>query len=345
MSLLNPNLTVACSCGWETLTDLDKECEIGWSKTTDLDVICEVEWEKTTDLDKECESSWEKTINQDVICEVEWEKTTDLDKECEVEWSRLVFLDVPCEVGWTKGTVVDVICNTEYNEYEIVIGPVSSLGCETAWISTESIIMIKDDVTLIRVSDSQPIAIDSANCGIDINSWCWSFSANVLSRDDANYVRPTGSGPVEVKLSINEYFWHFIVEDMSENYGYGDGSYTIRGRSPSAVLAKPYAVLQTKTWDSVTYPLGVNAQQITGTELTPKGWFQDWNVVDWNIPGDIYSVKDKTIIEICAEVVQAAGGVIMTRGGIPTSEAYEKRLIFYYRYPTSPKNFGIIVPD
>ena len=372
MSLLNPNMIVPCSCSWSTSVSLDTDCESAWAKTVAKDVQCESAWERSIPIDKQCnsawskaltvdllcESAWEIALSIDVLCESGWDIATPIDKQCESAWSRVLFVDVNCqsawsrglfvdvlcESGWNIGNVIDVICQAEYDEDKVIIGPTPQ-GCESAWIATGSVIMIKNDVTLIRVSDGQKINILSASVSTDIDSWTWNFSAICNTRVDAEYARPTGQGPIEVRLNINEYYWHFWVEQISENYEYGNGTYNIQGRSPSCSLAKPYAILQTKTWDSTSYPLGINAQQITGYELDAEGWFQDWNVVDWNIPGDIYSVKDKTIIDICSEVVKASGGVMMTKGGFPLSETYEKRMIFNYRYPTSPKNFDSITPD
>jgi hypothetical protein len=243
---------------------------------------------------------------------------------------------------WTIFQILDVICVESFEIQPPV--PNFTKNCIIPWLSSLGVIIVNQDVVLIRVSDGQEIKILGASVDGDMDSFVWRFSAQPASRAMVNYLRPAGA-PVEVQLVVNQYLWRFLVESISEEYQHGDSVYKIQGRSPSCVLARPYSALITKLYDSGGYPIGIDAQQIVTGELGGTGWSQDWDIIDWHVPPDIYSVQDADKMSIIADVAKAAGGFIMTKGGFTPSEPYDKQLHFQYRYKVSPKNIALATPD
>ena len=60
-----------------------------------------------------------------------------------------------------------------------------------------------------------------------------------------------------------------------------------------------------------TYRNPIYAQQIATEVLRPTGVDLDgWTMVDWLIPGDVYSLTDKTPIAVLQELAQTAGGFV-----------------------------------
>jgi len=333
---LNP-LESTCSSSWEDATPLDVECESSWDRLNPLDSTCSSTWEISTPLDKECELPWEISAPLDKECELPWEISTPLDRECELLWIITTPLDRECELPWLGLTPVDVVCEADNSSK-----PEESVGillCELPWFAARSYIVIQQDVIFRRVSDSQAIKLLDCSVRTDINSFAWSISGRVASRDDIAYIRPA-SGPVETELVVNGYTWRFWIENTTDNYGYSSGgAYAFTGTSPSVELAKPYDVPVTKVYGLT------QAQQIVNVELLGTGWAWDWEIMDWIIPADVFSVNELTKMEILSRIAKAVGGFVNTKGAFPDGTPYEERLVFKYKYPVSPKNWSGETPD
>lgn len=176
-----------------------------------------------------------------------------------------------------------------------------------------SFYIVMNTVTLTRVADSVPIPIESMSIGTDMDSWCWSLSANLRRKVDLDLVRPSGGAPVEVEANINGNVFRFVVESYGDDRAYGKYAYSIQGRSVGALLAAPYSAPQ-----SILHSSQLTAAQIVTAALEYTGFTQDWQLTDWLVPGNTYSVTNKTTMQQLLTVAQAAGGVVHTHPSTKT---------------------------
>jgi len=184
---------------------------------------------------------------------------------------------------------------------------------------------------LKRVSDNAPVEIHSMELSADIESWCWSFSASVPEASLA-LVTPLAD-PVEVEAEINGFQWVVLVESWSESAAFGKRAYTIRGRSVSAVLADPYAVLQSGNNAAVT-----NAQQLANEQLLNTGWTLDWGIVDWLVGAGALSYSNSSPVKTIQQIVEAAGGRLI-------SNRTAKELLAIPRLHSVPWSWAAATPD
>jgi hypothetical protein len=332
-------LDSSCETSWEQLDILDSDCETSWTQLNTLDSDCETSWTQLNALDSDCETSWEQLEILDKTCISPWIQNIPLDTSCILPWIQVTPLDSDCILPWVRVTPLDELCVIDMSG-NIPDVDTKTLFCEFPWFAARSVIVVQQSVLFKRVSDSQEIKLMGCTIQTDIDSFNWTISGRVASKVDMGYIRPT-AGPVETQLTVNGYTWNFLVENVNDNYTYqSGGNYSFNGTSPSVVLASPYDTPVTKIYTSPT-----QAQQIVNSELTGTGWAWDWNIIDWAIPADVFSVNNQTIMEIISTIAKAAGGFVNTKGGFPDGDPYEERLIFKYRYPTSPKNWGVTSPD
>ena len=326
---MNPNMCVSCAIFFGELDGINNGCSCSWDQFDIADSSCEFIFNQSTPCD--------------VGCIIPWHQATPCDVGCIIPWHQATPCDVGCAILWHQATPCDAVCLAKP-----YVGPPWIIpSCGIQWLVAESIIMIVQDCYLKRVSDNQDIKFLASRVSIDVDSYLWSFEAVIASREDLAYVRPTSAGPIEVEHGINQYIFRFIVEEAEDSYQFGPGAYTIRGRSLTAGISDPYDKKVTKNWTALT-----NANDICDDEMSAiavgnpaNGFTIDWDITNWNVDADIYSVQDATKLDIISEIATAAGGRIMTKSGFKVGDPYLKQILVYYRYPYSPKTWGVQAVD
>jgi len=171
-----------------------------------------------------------------------------------------------------------------------------------------------------------PIDLVAASISIDEGSVYYSGNFTL-----ANYLE----GPL---FNINTPFvfdmygeeYHFIVDskefrkpEFSDGTG-PDLQVVLSCLSPAVQLAAPRATNITKTWTTTT------ARAIAEEVLA--GFPMDWQILDWPISNNLYSVTDKSPIDIVKELVAAVGGLVES---LPDGS-----LVVRYKFPVSVPLFG-----
>lgn len=172
-------------------------------------------------------------------------------------------------------------------------------------------IFIMNEISLKRVSDDVEIEIQSANVSIDKNSWCWAFSGSI-PKSELHKVRPGGTGPVEVELSVNGYQWRFIIESYNENKQFANTTVAIQGRSVTALLDAPYAAVRSYTEVGASY-----ARTLAENELTRNGeassFTLNWQLIDelgWLIPANVFNYANLTPVTAIKAIAESVGGYV-----------------------------------
>lgn len=346
---------VTCESSFTGASDLDAPCKVPWNNSTPLDfgctspylvgdsaldLGCKVPWNANSILDDPCKIPWGIMDQLDSPCKIPWEQMTPLDDTCKIPWEMTTPLDIDCIAPWLTATPLDGFCKIDTTQNQEENDGVKVFNCKIPWRAVRSYIVTTNNITFKRVSDDQEINLLNCTIGTDINSFGWSISGAVATRIDAGYIRPV-RGPVETELVLNGYTWRFFVENISDSYEYrAGGGYSFNGISPSVELAKPYDKPVTKVYTGAT-----QAQQIVNGEIASEGWAWDWNIIDWAIPANVFSVNNMSKAEIISTIAKAVGGFVNTKGGFPDGTPYEKRLTFNYRYPTTPFDWSTTAAD
>ena len=163
------------------------------------------------------------------------------------------------------------------------------------------------------------IAIDLLSFGIktDKNSYCWQGSIDITPKDYAKIKAkldvPRGSEPL-INAVINGLPVSFIAEDHQRNRQFANHTHSISGRSITARLGADYALSQGGLIDQASFVSQIAAQQLNGLSVSVL----DWDIADWLVPADTYSVAGKTPIAVIADIAKAGGGFVTSDLSQPT---------------------------
>ena len=174
--------------------------------------------------------------------------------------------------------------------------------------------MITNTITA-ELEDGQALNLLDASILADITGFCWQFSATLYPDDFAKLqmdAREHGNECV-VKISVNGELWVFMAEDYSDNRQFGRKTYTVQGRSLTAKLGADYAKTQNGTINRALY-----ARQIADMVLDLLPFIVgNWQIPDWFVPENAYSITDQTPLGVLGDIARAAGGFIESDKALP----------------------------
>ncbi len=191
---------------------------------------------------------------------------------------------------------------------------------------------VLNQALLTRLPERTPIDVASITLATDVDSFCWSLSATLNSVAALDLLRP--GAPVDVEVNINGHVWIMQVERWNEGRRFSGGDRSVTGRSLSAALATPAGPIITRT----------ETQQRTAVQLAEaalediSGWTLDWDIVDWLVPGNLWSCNEQTPIQIIQGITEAGAGFVQ-------SHQSEQVLQILPRYAVMPWLWASATPD
>lgn len=208
-------------------------------------------------------------------------------------------------------------------------GPGDGTG-ESLIIPVQRVYIVVNEVMLLRADDGTSIPTTSLSVAFDCDSWLPTFSANIHeSARDAVMPDP---GPVEVVVYINDTEFRFFVEKVQRNRQFGQRTVSIAGRGIACELDAPFAAASQHTnLQSMT------AQQLIDAALTNSGYTQAWNITDWLVPAEAFSLHG-TPAAVAGNVAEASGSVLAADWAL-------RRLAMKPRYPVKPWDWGTATPE
>ncbi|UOO93574.1 hypothetical protein [Vitreoscilla stercoraria] len=161
--------------------------------------------------------------------------------------------------------------------------------------------------TITASVDGTNIQVLNASLKTDMDGFCWQGSISLYVDDFAiiNMDRRERGNEAKITLNINGESFVFLAEDYSDNREFGQKTYTVTGRSEAAKLGNDYARTRSGTITSDLY-----ARQIADAQIEFLPFTLEWNMVDWLVPSNSYSLTDKTPMDALMDIAQAAGGFV-----------------------------------
>lgn len=206
----------------------------------------------------------------------------------------------------------------------------------TVVVPIRSVYMTVNTATLKRVSGNIELPTYSMSLTIDTDSWTWSFSASLPASTQANLEPDNDGTPVELEAIINGVSYRVLAESLSRERTFPNATIRVSGRGKSALLAEPYAPVQ-----SFTNTIDRTAQQLMADVLTdngvPIGWSVDWQITDWLVPAGVWNHRS-AYMDALTTIASAAGAYIQPH---PT----DATLRVLARYPTAPWDWSGVTPD
>ena len=167
----------------------------------------------------------------------------------------------------------------------------------------------------------------SVSC--DENSYCFSFSGAVATKTDWDLCVPDAE--ITIIINTTKTIVLIIDERARQRSELGSTSYTVKGRSKTSRLDFPHADSITDKYASTT------AKTIIKAMADIESITLDYDVSDWNIPKDTFSVDEQSPLSIIKTLAVAINAVVQTKEN--------GDLWIRYLYPYSPTTFDSVTED
>ncbi len=177
--------------------------------------------------------------------------------------------------------------------------------------------IVLNTASLVRLPDRTEIPATRLTVSTDVDSWCWSLSANLVGPDFWDLVKPD-SGIITVEAAINSKIWQFVLDWPPFSREFAHMSGRVYGRSRSALLDAPHTLNS-----SGVEAKPRNARQLAEQALLNTGWALQWDLVDWLVPGGLYAWEG-TPIQQLIRIVSAVDGCLYTDPATSTITAYPR---------------------
>nr|WP_218948596.1 hypothetical protein [Acinetobacter sp. YH12126] len=171
---------------------------------------------------------------------------------------------------------------------------------------------IVNNLSAERLDNGEPIKVINGTYSCSRSTWCWSYSITV-AHTEKEKLQPINSQPVILKLIINGFEHHVLLETETETIKFANKSYTYDGRSITAINAAEYAAKRSFIQDNERTSVQLVQAEIdrsqSGTEL-------DWKLIDdvgWIVPVESLSYAELAPMDAIKQVVEAGGGFIFSQ--------------------------------
>jgi hypothetical protein len=203
----------------------------------------------------------------------------------------------------------------------------------------KKVYLIMNSLSIKDVDTNTPLDVTNVGISLDIDSYCWTFTGTLYGEASLALVQPDSNGMKDITVTINGHTWIFSVYSYVSDEKFPTQKYTITGKSRTIYMTSPFA--PTSTYTNL---VATTAAQWASYVLQNTGFSLDWStgtdadLPDWAIPAGALSYTDKTPAQIIAQIVTAAGGVM-----IPAMAADSWTI--QPRYTVAPWNWDGITGD
>lgn len=203
-------------------------------------------------------------------------------------------------------------------------------------IPIQEIYQVINTFSLVRADTGQPVEALEFSASLDADSWGWSWSATVPTRQMSRVRSPQLGEFVELIATLNGTALRLVVERLTRTRQFGASSLKISGRGRAAWLSEPHAPIIT-----VLNTEARTAQQLLNDALTvngvPLGWMVDWQLNDWSVPAGLWSYTG-TYIGAACRLAESGGGYVQADAALQTLH------VLPY-YPVAPWAWAAEIPD
>lgn len=176
---------------------------------------------------------------------------------------------------------------------------------------------ILNSLSVTRLDNGEEIEVYDGNYSTDRSCWCWSYSLTVPA-SQIGKLEPINGKPVILKIIVNGTEHQMLLENRRRSRKFAQDTYTLIGRSQTALLAAPTAPLRSFLQENDR-----TSVQLCQAELDRV--FSDtvlnWQLIDalgWIVERECLSYSNLAPIDAIKMVVESGGGFIYSEKGSNT---------------------------
>lgn len=176
---------------------------------------------------------------------------------------------------------------------------------------------IVNELSVSRLDNGQNILVYDGSYSTDRSRWCWSYSLTVPATEIPK-LEPVNGQPVILRVMVNGTEHHMLLENRSRSRRFAEITYTLSGRSQSALLDAPYSPTRSFTQENER-----TARQLCQAELdrVNSSTTLQWELIDelsWIVPAGSLSYSNMTPIAVIKMIAESAGGFVYSEKGSNT---------------------------
>ncbi|MCK4091893.1 hypothetical protein HCY68_02450 [Acinetobacter radioresistens] len=176
---------------------------------------------------------------------------------------------------------------------------------------------IVNELSVSRLDNGQNILVYDGSYSTDRSRWCWSYSLSVPASEIPK-LEPVNGQPVILRVMVNGTEHHMLLENRSRSRRFAEITYTLSGRSQSALLDAPYSPTRSFTQENER-----TARQLCQAELdrVNSSTTLKWELIDelsWIVPAGSLSYSNMTPIAVIKMIAESAGGFVYSEKGSNT---------------------------
>ncbi len=176
---------------------------------------------------------------------------------------------------------------------------------------------IVNELSVSRLDNGQNILVYDGSYSTDRSRWCWSYSLTVPASEIPK-LEPINGQPVILRVMVNGTEHHMLLENRSRSRRFAETTYTLSGRSQSALLDAPYSPTRSFTQENER-----TARQLCQAELdrVNSSTTLQWELIDelsWIVPAGSLSYSNMTPIAVIKMIAESAGGFVYSEKGSDT---------------------------
>ncbi|MFV5465541.1 hypothetical protein [Acinetobacter towneri] len=176
---------------------------------------------------------------------------------------------------------------------------------------------ILNSLSVTRLDNDAEILAYDGNYRTDRGSWAWSYSLTV-PHTEISKLEPINGQPVILKIIVNGHEHHMLLENRTRSRNFGNITYTLTGRSQTALLDAPYAPLRSFLQENER-----TSVQLAQAELDRV--FSDtvlnWQLIDdlgWIVANNSLSYSNLAPIAAIKLIAESGGGFVYSEKGSNT---------------------------
>ncbi|MWC19659.1 hypothetical protein GQO11_13535 [Acinetobacter johnsonii] len=176
---------------------------------------------------------------------------------------------------------------------------------------------ILNSLSVTRLDNGEEINVLDGNYSTDRSCWCWSYSLTVPA-SQIGKLEPINGQPVILKITVNGNEHQMLLENRRRSRKFAQDTYTLIGRSQTALLAAPTAPLRSFLQENDR-----TSVQLCQAELDRvfSDTVLDWQLIDalgWIVERECLSYSNLAPIDAIKMVVESGGGFIYSEKGSNT---------------------------
>nr|WP_283774117.1 hypothetical protein [Acinetobacter amyesii] len=281
------------------------------------------------------ESKWQEMIRRRKQFTYSHEVAEQFDKRFSFEWDKGLEIITKSELPWDKAKSIhyrkhlvqpwpkpelpeyvgdgnlNFICScTEVDSHNVILN-FGADDCIPA-LQKKNWWYIVNSLSAERLDNAEPIKVINGSYSASRSTWCWSYSITVAHTEKEKLL-PINDQPVILKLMINGFEHHVLLESETETIKFANKSYTYDGRSVTALNAADYAAKRSFIQDNERTSVQLVQAEIDRSQSATE---LDWELIDdvgWIVATESLSYAELAPMDAIKQVVEAGGGFIYSQ--------------------------------